>query len=80
MTDDHILCDAGSATVQFPPSADRQLGRGFLVVDYGKDADTNSKTIVPDGSETILGLSSYVINFRGGKVWLYPRDDGTGWY
>lgn len=79
-TDDHILCDAGSATVQLPPSADRAPGRGILISDYGKDADSNAKTIVPDGAETILGLSSYVLNFRSDKVWLYPRADGAGWY
>lgn len=79
-TDDHILCGTGACTVNLPASADRHEGRAIKVVDYGLDADTNTKTIEPDGVETIMGLDQYLINFRGGSVELWPRPDGTGWY
>lgn len=79
-TDDHILCGAGACTVNLPASALRVQGRPYKIVDYGLDADSNAKTIVPSGVETIVGLSTYILNFRGASVYLFPREDGTGWY
>lgn len=78
--DDHILCDTGVCTVNLPPCSEREEGREYLVVDYGLDADTNTKTIVPDGSETILGLAQWELNAPGASITLKPRPDGTGWY
>lgn len=78
-TDDHILAEAGVATINLPPSGDRTEGREVLIVDRGLDADTNTKTIVPDGAELISGLSSVTITNRGGAVRLFPDPDG-GWY
>lgn len=78
--DDHILCGAGVCTVNLPEAALRVPGRPIKVVDYALDADSNAKTIAPAVGDTILGLSSWVINFQGGSVALYPRPDGAGWY
>lgn len=78
--DDHILCGAGACTVNLPASATRELGRPYKIVDYALDADSATKTIVPNGVETISGLSSYLLNFRGASVYVFPRIDGTGWY
>lgn len=79
-TDDHILVDTGVATVNLPAASARASAVPLLIVDYGLDADTNTKTIVPNGSDTIRGLTSYTITSRGGTVELFPRPDGTGWY
>lgn len=79
-TDDDIAVGAGAATILLPPAADREEGNPFLIIDAANDADTNTKTITPDGSETIRGLSSYTITFRGGVVELWPSTDDGGWY
>lgn len=78
--DDHILCGAGACTVNLPAASTREAGRPFKIIDYALDADSAAKTIVPNGVETILGLSSWVLDFRGASVELYPRPDGGGWY
>lgn len=69
----------GAATgVTLPASADRD---DALVIKDGKgDASTNNITITPDGSETIDGLSAWVISFDYGGVTLVPRPDGNGWW
>jgi hypothetical protein len=77
--DDWIYVGAGVATINLPPSAGRTQGRSIMIVDDALDADSNTKTITPDGSETIRGLSSYTITFRGGTVELMPRADNAGW-
>ena len=71
----------GEATgVTLPASADRNPSRPIKIVDGKLDSSTNAITITPDGSETIVGLTEYVINFDGGSVELWPRPDETGWY
>lgn len=84
-TDDDIYVGAGVATINLPAASTRTSGRPIVVVDAGDDADTNNKTITPNGAETIRGLSSYKIQFRGGTVELWPRSSsdstaGAGWY
>jgi hypothetical protein len=78
--DDHILCEAGACTVNLPASALREQGRGYLIVDYAGDAATNTKTVVPNGSETIAGLDEWLINMQGDRLRIFPRPDDNGWY
>lgn len=71
--------DSGEATgVTLLSAAGRN--RPFTVVDGKGDAATNNITITPDGSETIIGQASWVINLPYGSVTLNPRPDGNGWY
>lgn len=77
-TDDHILIGAGVATLNLPDSDDRTEGRGYLFVDDTVDGDVNAKTIVPDGVQTIMGLSTVTVPL-GGAVEIFPRPSG-GWY
>lgn len=79
-TDDDIAVGAGAATINLPAASARTEGRSYLIIDAGLDADTNTKTITPNGSDTIRGLSSYTITFRGGVVELWPSTDDGGWY
>lgn len=77
-TDDHILVGAGVATLNLPASSDRNSGRGYMFVDDANDADVNAKTVVPDGVETIMGLSTVTIPL-GGATQIWPHPSG-GWY
>lgn len=68
----------GSATQINLLSAVGRL-RPIKIVDGNGDAGNNPITIVPASGETILGLSSYVINFANGSVTLNPNQDGS-WF
>ena len=81
-TDDYYLVfnkTSGAATeVTLPASADRV---GPITIKDGKgDANSNNITVTPDGSETIDGLSSWVLSFAYSGVTLIPRPDGNGWW
>ena len=69
----------GATPVQLPLSSARISGRAIKIVDGLGDASTNNITISPAGADTIVGLSSYVINFDRGSVDLYPNFDEDGW-
>ena len=66
-----------ATTVNLPAAALRT--KEIKIADGKHDAATNNITIVPDGSESIYGASSYVIDGNGGSVVLTPLDDGSGW-
>lgn len=68
----------GSATQINLPTA---VGRTdpISIIDGKGDASTNPITIVPNGAQTIMGQSSYVINFDRGSITLKPHQDGK-WY
>jgi hypothetical protein len=68
-----------ATTVQLPLAALRTPGRALTIVDGKLDANTNNITVSPAGSETIVGLANWVINFNGGAVSLLPRFDEDGW-
>lgn len=70
---------SGAATgITLPASAARV---GPVRIKDGKgDASSNNITLTPDGSETIDGLSSWVISFDYAGVLLVPRSDGNGWW
>ena len=69
-----------ATTVNLPPVAGRAPNRPLKIVDGKLDAAANNITLDGDGSETILGIGTYVINSNGGSVEVWPRPDGAGWY
>lgn len=79
-TDDDIYIGSGAATLTLPAASARANAKPYLFVDADNDADTNAKVITPAGAETIRGLSSYRIQFRGGTVELWPSAEDGGWY
>ena len=81
-TDDIIYVNksSGAATgVALPAVADRSSKKPLTIVDAKGDAATNNITITPDGAETIMGLSSWVINQNYGSIKLRPYEDGSKW-
>ena len=66
-----------ATTVNLPAAADR--ANPVRIVDGKYDAATNNITIVPDGSETLMGGASYVIDSNGASITLTPLADGSGW-
>lgn len=68
----------GLVTIQFPPASTR-FGVPISVVDIGGFANTQNITILPDGSETLIGQSSLVISSAYGGYTLWPIVTG-GWY
>lgn len=80
-TDDHILLNktiGAATTVNLPAAATRTEGRHIKIVDIKGDAASNNITITPDGAETIVGLSTWVIANNYGSVTLWPMSGG--WY
>ena len=68
------LSVAGPVTVNLPAGVAKQI---FVIVDGKGDAGTNNVTIDADGTETINGAATYVINENFGGIML--QFDGTGW-
>ena len=82
-TDDIVVIKktvAAATTVNLPSAANRDDARPVKIVDGKLDAATNNITITPSGVETIVGLTTYVINFDAGSIELWPLPDGTAWY
>jgi len=80
-SDDIVLVNksiGASTAVILPASADRR--RALKIADLKGDATSNNITVTPDGSETISGNTSYVINVNNGSVEIFPRPDGLGWF
>lgn len=64
--------------VTLPASVERV---GPITIKDGKgDAPSYNITITPDGSETIDGMSAWVLSFAYSGVTLVPRPDGNGWW
>jgi hypothetical protein len=66
---------AAASSVQLPAAAIRG-GFPVTIKDLKGDAATNNITILPDGSETIDGLSSVVINSNYGSFVFWPVTNG----
>ncbi|HZP68383.1 MAG TPA: hypothetical protein VFB29_00450 [Pseudolabrys sp.] len=58
------------------PAASSRLGRPILIKDYAGNASTNVATIVPNGADTIDGLSALPINSDYGGFKLAPIAGG----
>lgn len=79
--DDHILVNktVGEATtVNLVTASGRK--RPVKIVDLKGDAATNNITIDGATTETIVGLTTYLIRNNYGSVTLWPKPDGSGWY
>ena len=63
---------------QLPPAASR-ANQPVGIADIAGNAATFNQTILPFGSETIMGLSSIVLtsNYEGVTLWPIPTG---GWY
>lgn len=57
----------GAVTINLPAGV---VGQGFALGDGTGDAATNNITIVPNGTDKIAGLSSYILNQDGASVQL----------
>ena len=68
-----------ATTVNLPLASARASGRSIKIVDGKGDASSNALTITPAGADTIVGLSTYVINFDRGSVDLLPNFNEDGW-
>jgi len=82
LAEDHIIHVTYTATAAVTaltlPTAQTKSGRLIIVKDAAGNAATNNITIDTQGSETIDGAATYVINTNYGKVTLYS--DGSNWY
>lgn len=77
----------GSVTLNLPkahvPTVPAQLGlfvqAPIVIVDVGGHATANPITINPNGSETIMGLSTISLSVNYGGYTLKPLDSLPGW-
>lgn len=78
-TDCTVVTDlsvAGAVTVNLPAGANKQL---FIIVDGKGDALTNNITINRNGSDTIAGATSLVLNHNRQTVFLQYHAATTDW-
>ena len=75
---DILVNVAGLVTIQLPAASTRTVG-GVSIIDIGGNAATYNITILPFGSEKIMGLSSLTIANNYGSWNVYPISTG-GWY
>lgn len=80
MTTDQIIAvtytSTGAVTLTLPPATNTIR---IVIADEGGNAGTNNITINPDGSDTIIGESSIIINDDYNSLSLYS--DGTSkWF
>ena len=75
-TDTFLFVDTtgGAVTIDLPAASGRT--GPIRVKDIKGDAATNNITITPNGTDTIDGLSSLVINSNYGGYFLYPVSGG----
>lgn len=66
-----------ATTVNLPAAASRETP--VRIVDGKYDAATNNITIDANGTETIMGALTYVIDSNGASITLTPLADGSGW-
>jgi hypothetical protein len=59
-----------SRTVTLPLAANVATGRLYVIKDVSGLANTNNITILTQGSDTIEGASSFVINSNDASVWV----------
>lgn len=70
------LAAPGAVAVNLPAGA---AGQVFVIVDGKGDAATNNITITPNGSDTIQGAASLVINENNRAVILVFNGTDTNW-
>ena len=72
------VTDTSSARTITLSSNNCVKNRLFMIKDESGGAATNNITIATEGSETIDGASTKVINTNYGSVWVYS--DGSNWF
>lgn len=72
-----VVTNSTPITVNIP-TTERVTGRILVIVDRSGNAATNNITIDPEGTTTINGKSTYVINQNYGSVVLYCG--GSNWF
>jgi hypothetical protein len=75
---DILVNFGGAVTIALPPAAARG-GVPTSIIDRGGFAVAHPITILPSGSETIMGLASITMGSNFGGVTLWP-DPAGGWY
>jgi PPE-repeat protein len=70
-----LIAVAGAYTVNLPTGASR-IGYPLIIKDGTGTANTNNITINANGSDTIEGHASVVINASYGAYFLYPVSGG----
>lgn len=75
----HVTYTAtGAVTINLRAAATAGAGAWLKIVDAGGSAGTNNITIDGNGSETINGSTTFVINTNRGAVEIYC--DGSNWF
>lgn len=75
----HVIYTTTGAVTSLTLMSDQVFpGREVIIKDAGGNANTNNITIDTEGSETIDGAATYVINTNYGIVRLYC--DGNNWF
>lgn len=74
----YLINRAGAVTLNLPAVAGLTAGTRIEVKDISGNASTNNITIDANGSETIDGALTFVINTNYESVTL--ETDGTAWY
>ena len=69
-----INTEGGTVTINLPSASGIQ-GATFVITDANGTAAVNNATIVPNGSDTIIGSSSFVLNTNNQSVTIHS--DGT---
>lgn len=77
VTDVVIACSAGGITINLPAAATAGSGKTFTVKDLNGNAGTSNITLDADGTETIDGTTTKLINTNYGSVTLVTN--GTTW-
>lgn len=68
----------GAFAITLPSAATIGDGSALLAIEHSGTTNTNSVTITPDGSETIGGLSEYVLTGIGHTIMI--ASDGADWH
>lgn len=74
----YLAVDTSSIAITLDlPQASTVTDQIYIIKDRNGNANTNNITIDPNGSETIDGASTYVININYGRVTIYSN--GSNW-
>jgi hypothetical protein len=76
-TEDLVACTTGGITVTLPTAASAGTGRVIFVKDRDGNAGSDPITVEGNGSETIDGALTYVLNIDYQSVTLVT--DGSNW-